>query len=152
MKTRRNGMQIICHHQELQETEVHIYHNKPLDYETKELLHYLQSFSQTTLGYDESQTYRIYLKDIYYIESVDDKTFLYTKDQFYYSKNKLYEWENQLKKTSFVRISKNTIVNIHYLKSVKSLLGGRMEITLVNQEHLIINRHYLSAFKKKFGL
>ena len=146
-------MKIVFHQsQEKKETEVHVYYHEPLDQETKEICKYLQSFSQTILAYDKQQIYHLLLKDIYYIESVDDKTFLYTKDHVYLSKNKLYELENLLKKTSFIRISKNTIMNIHYLKSVKSLLGGKMEAILINQEHLIINRHYLSAFKKKFGL
>lgn len=136
----------------IKETEVHIYHNIDFDMETKELLNYLKQNSDRVLAYQDKQTCRIYIKDIYYIESVDEKTFLYLDKDIYLSKEKLYEWEERLKETSFIRISKSTILNIRYLKSVKVLFGGRMEATLINNEHLIINRHYLPAFKKKFGL
>ena len=60
--------------------------------------------------------------------------------------------EELLKDTSFVRISKTTIVNIDYLKFVRPLLGGKMEITFINDESLVVNRHYLKSFKNKFGL
>ena len=142
----------ITENKELTETEVNIHHPVVLDNETKELLYYLEERFHYTLAYKNERAYRILIQNIQYIESVDEKTFLYLDNDIYLYKFKLYEWENHLEHSSFVRISKNTIVNIHYLKSVRPLLGNRMEATLNNNEHLIINRHYLPTFKKKFGL
>lgn len=92
------------------------------------------------------------LSSVYYIESVDEKTFVYCKDEVYSTGIKLYEAEELLKDTSFVRISKACILNIDVLDSVKVMLNGKMETTLDNGEKLVVNRHYVPGFKKKFGL
>lgn len=134
-----------------EETEVYVYYKK-MDKETKDLIDYVNQRIQTVVGYQNDRIHRILIKDIYYIEYVDEKTFLYLDHDVYLSHKKLYEWEKLLEESSFIRVNKSTILNIHYLKSVRPLLSGRMEAKLMNGEHLIINRHYLSAFKKKFGL
>ncbi len=89
---------------------------------------------------------------VYYLESVDEKTFVYCENEVYSSSLKLYELEEMLKKTSFVRISKSCLLNINYLGSVKTLLNGKMEATLLNGERVVINRHYVPEFKRKFGI
>ena len=90
-------------------------------------------------------------KAILYFESVDEKTFVYSSAEVFSSDKKLYELEEQFKDSSFVRISKACILNIDHLDSVKVLINGRLEARLLNGEKLIINRHYVSAFKKKLG-
>ena len=90
-------------------------------------------------------------KAILYFESVDKRTFCYTQEAVYECPLRLYEIEELLSNTSFVRISKACILNIDHLDSVKVLINGRLEARLLNGEKLIINRHYVSAFKKKLG-
>ena len=65
---------------------------------------------------------------------------------------KLFEFEEALINSSFVRISKSCILNIHFIEKVKPTLNGKYEVLLINGEKLIINRHYVPDFKKKFGL
>ena len=77
---------------------------------------------------------------------------MYTEKTVYRCKEKLYELEELLENSSFVRISKSCILNIDYLESVKAVFNGKLEALLSNGEKVIINRHYVSAFKKKFGL
>lgn len=101
---------------------------------------------------DENGYSQLSLNDIYYFESVDEKTFVYVKDKVYECGYKLYQIEKYCDSTGLVRISKNTIVNIYKIRSVKASLNGRFSATLVNEEKLIINRHYVSGFKKKFGI
>ncbi len=95
---------------------------------------------------------RIRAEDIYYFESVEEKSFVYCKDEVYSSELKLYELEELFNNTSFVRISKSCILNTDVLDRVKISLNGKMEATLQNNEKVIINRHYVPAFKKKLGL
>ena len=90
--------------------------------------------------------------DIYYFESVDEKSFVYCKTDVYSSELKLYEIEELLMNTSFVRISKSCILNTDVLDKVKISLNGKMEATLQNGEKVLITRHYVPAFKKKLGL
>ena len=62
---------------------------------------------------------------IYYIESVDKRSFVYTKAGCYETKHRLYELE-ELLDSRFLRSAKAMIVNIRKIRSVKSELNGRM--------------------------
>lgn len=100
--------------------------------------------------YQEKTFFQIPVDSILYIDTVDNQTFLYTNSDTYYSKQKLYELENQLAEMEFIRISKNTIVNLHQIEQVKSFGISKLELILTNEEKLIVNRNYLYAFKQKF--
>ena len=100
----------------------------------------------------EEITKKIKFEDIFYFESVDERTFVYTEDNVYRCKEKLYELEERLKAGSFVRISKSCILNIDCLESIRASFNGKLEALLINGEKLIINRHYVPDFKRKFGL
>lgn len=93
------------------------------------------------------EIYFVEVTEVYYIEAVDGLTFLYTQTDIFESKEKLYSIENKLDQTSFIRINKNSILNMDYLKSVSPLPNYRMEATLANDEKLIINRHYMKRVK-----
>ncbi|MEI3577152.1 MAG: LytTR family DNA-binding domain-containing protein [Acutalibacteraceae bacterium] len=108
--------------------------------------------SFTVKGYKDGYVRKIDHDRICYIESVDEKTFIYCADSIYECKMKLYELEKVLVNSSFVRISKGCILNIHFIEKVKPLINGKYEVLLLNREKLIINRHYVPVFKKKFGL
>ncbi len=90
--------------------------------------------------------------NIFYAESVDLKTFVYAEKSVYRSRLKLYELEDILNKSDFLRISKQVIVNIKKIKSVSPAGGGRLQTTLSNGEKVIISRQYVSALKGRFGL
>ena len=100
----------------------------------------------------DNSTKRIRPEEVLYFESVDEKTFVYCQSEVFSSDLKLYALEELLKDTGFVRISKACILNIDWLDSVKVLMNGKMDALLQNGEHLIVNRHYVPAFKKAFGL
>lgn len=88
---------------------------------------------------------------VYYIESVDKHTYVYTKDNCYETKYRLYELDEILG-DYFVRCSKSMIVNLRKVSSVKSELGGRLETTLLNNEQIIISRSYVKEIKRRLGL
>jgi len=90
--------------------------------------------------------------DIYYFEYVDQKVFAYGKTKVYESKNKLYELEEQLAKTDFIRVSKSCILNLNKIGSLAPSLGGRFEARLKNGEKVIISRQYVNALKEVLGL
>ncbi len=96
-------------------------------------------------------TYLCRQSAIYYIESVDKKSFIYTKDRCYETKYRLYELEDMLGHY-FVRCSKAMIVNLRKIRTVKSDFGGRMETTLLNDEHIIISRSYVKEIKRRLEL
>lgn len=96
----------------------------------------------------EGQTYLCKIRDIYYIESVDKKTFLYTKNECFETRYRLYELEEMLNRY-FLRCSKAMIVNMRKIKAVKSELGGRMNATLLNGEVIVISRSYVKELKQR---
>lgn len=87
--------------------------------------------------------------DIYYIESVDKRTFIYSKDSVYLSEFRLYQIESELIDAGFVKVSKSCIMNINVLKSIRSLMNSRMEATLSNGERINVTRKYVSAIREK---
>lgn len=88
---------------------------------------------------------------IYYIESVDKRSYVYTKENCYETKYRLYELEEVLS-ASFFRCSKAMIINIRKIKSVKGELNGRMNAELLNGEQIVISRAYVKELKRKLGL
>lgn len=100
----------------------------------------------------ENETLLINLDDVYYIESIDRKCFIYSQDKVYESKSKLYELEEQLEQYGFFRVSKSCIVNIGIIKSLKAEINRKIRITLNNGEQLICSRQYAESFKKVLGV
>ncbi len=108
----------------------------------------IYSCNQFIIGEDNGRTYKINIYDIFYIESVDRKTFIYTKKDVFCSKNKLYMFKDELPENDFVQISKSCILNINILKCVKALINSKMEAILINGEKLVISRSYISHVKR----
>lgn len=112
----------------------------------------LLKVSNMLVAYDGSEIHRIEQPKIYYIEVVDNKTFLYCKDKVYESKQKLYELEEVLASNDFLRISKSVILNLSKIKYLSPALSGRFEAALDNGEKIIISRQYVVDLKKKLGI
>lgn len=91
------------------------------------------------------------ISKIAYIESVDRRTFIYTENDCYESKLKLYEIEERFH-DNFLRISKSCIVQLKYICSLKSEFDRKIRITLENGEQLIASRQYAVALKKRLGV
>lgn len=86
--------------------------------------------------------------DIYYAESIDKKTFVYCEKDVYRTELRLYQLEDILKCSGFIKISKSCILNINILDSIKPLFNSRMEATLRNGERLYVTRKYLNNIKE----
>ncbi len=86
--------------------------------------------------------------DIYYIESVDDKTFAYTSDDVIRLDNSLQGVMGILDDIRFFRCSKSMIINIDRVRVLKSLSSNRIDAALENGEHIIISRTYATDFRK----
>lgn len=89
---------------------------------------------------------------VYYFEGVDNKVFLYCKQNVYETKLKLYEIEEEYGNANFFRASKSVILNITKIKSISPAYSGRFEALLFNGEKIVISRQYVPELKKKLGL
>lgn len=96
----------------------------------------------------EDETFIIQPRDIYYFDTVDRKTFAYTKDKIYQIQQTLTALEQQLSSYGFVRINKSNIVNIYMIKKIKPEPNMKVSAILKNDEKLQINRGYKRSFEE----
>ncbi len=111
------------------------------------LINLLRSFDMQIKCDSDGTEKMINVFDIYYIESVDKKTFVYLESGVYHSQYRLYQLKDKLHEYGFVQISKSCLLNIDILESMRPLFNSRMEATLKNGEKLNINRNYLNEVK-----
>lgn len=118
----------------------------------------VQKLYQTLLYYDQSiigsimqRSFQIPLNQILYFDTVDDKTFAYTKNEVYDINYRLYQLEELLQNSPFLRVNKHTILNLKKVLSFHSTMNGRMEAQLINKERLKISRRYVSSLKRNLG-
>ncbi|MCL1981478.1 MAG: LytTR family transcriptional regulator [Clostridiales bacterium] len=104
------------------------------------------------IAYNGNDIHRVQPAGVYYIEVVDNKTFLYCKDKVYESKQRLYELEEALASVDFLRVSKSVILNLSKIRTLSPALSGRFEATLNNSERVIISRQYVNDLKKRLGI
>ena len=100
----------------------------------------------------QGELFQIALNDILYIESVDRKCFVYTKDNVFETTKRLYELEQQLVSFLFLRINKSCIVNLKNIDAIRSYLDRRLLITMSNGEQLIVSRQYAPELKHLLGV
>lgn len=116
--------------------------------EVKEIIAFVKSRQGVISGKRDGQTYEIPISDVFYIEVVDNRTFMYTASDNYEIGVRIYELEEMLNKSSFVRIQKGMILNLMKIQSIKPGLSGRYIALLKNKEEVIISRNYVPNLKK----
>ena len=99
----------------------------------------------------EGETLMVQTSSIYYVESVDKRTYVYTKDECHETRYRLYELEEILG-INFLRCSKAMIINIKKIRSVRAEVNARLSAEMLNGERLIISRGYVKDLKKKLGV
>ena len=92
------------------------------------------------------------LADVFYIEALERKTFIYTDKEVFDSEMKLYELEAALAQYNFIRVSKNTICSLSKIKSLKSEVDRKIKITMENGYQIIASRMYADELRKKLGV
>ena len=88
------------------------------------------------------------VSEIYYFESVENVVFAYCKDEVYETKSRLYELEEKLSMTSFMRSSKSMIINLNKIESLSPIITGRFQALLKNKELVMISRQYVGKLKE----
>lgn len=136
---------------ELTDTEI-VINCAGLTDETEGIIAALRMADNQITVIKNGETHILDISKIAYIETVDRKTFVYTENDCYESKLKLYEMDDRLCGGNFLRISKSCIVRLKYIRSLKSELDRRIRITLENGEQLIASRQYADALKKRLGV
>ena len=115
------------------------------------LVQKIESINVRFQGRLEDKAVSIDASDVYYLENVERKVFLYAKEQVYRYDGNMAELEGKLAGTEFVRISRTCIMNAEHLRELKQIKNSHLEAVLDNGEKLIVFRKYLQDVKKLFG-
>lgn len=134
------------------ETEVSIRCNAQ-EKNVSHIVETLKVLENRLMGYDRNGAMiPISLRDIFYLEAVERKVFVYLAKEVYEIKHRLFELEELLPEMRFFRISKSMIVNISKIRSLEPDQGRRLKIILENEEVLSVSRQYVKKFKEKLGI
>ena len=137
---------ILRERQDLEHPEVIIEYRELTD-GVKRVSAFVRSVDQSISCKREDKEFSIPLSDVFYIESVDKKTFVYGETEVYQTRLRLAELEKMLSHAGFVRVSKSVILNIEKLRGVKNLANSRLEAFLSNNERICVSRKYLKEIR-----
>ena len=107
-----------------------------------EIISFIKSRQGSVQGVKDERQYQIPVVDIFYIESVDERTFIYLEKE-------CYEFEELLVSRRFARISKAVVINLMKIVSISPALNGRFRCKLTNGEEVIISRKYVPEIKER---
>lgn len=117
--------------------------------EVERVLRFMNGEQVRLIGWKDKIQVVLEPETILYIESVDGRTFAYTDKDVLRLDYSLSQVEQILNTINFFRCSKSMIINIDKVKCLKSLPSNRIDATMYNGEHVMINRTYASDFRKR---
>ena len=138
---------IKTHEPKLRENYLEIHYGN-LNKETQDIITYLES-KNVLMGRNETESRLIKPDEIYYIEIVDRKCYAYLKKEVWQLEEGLSELTDRYEMHGFVRVSKSMVVNIYKVKEIKADFNMRMNLVLLNEETIVMNRSYRNDFFKK---
>lgn len=135
----------------IKDTEI-IVRSKSLSPEIEKIIASLRILDRKIAVEKADESYILDVSEIVYIESVDRKTFVYTKNDCFETKLRLYETEEQLCQSGFSRVSKSCLVQLKFIRSLKAELNRKLRLTLENGEQIIVSRQYADELKHRLGV
>lgn len=119
-----------------------------IDDEVQEIVSFIKSRYGVLNGKKDGNVSEIPVPDVCYIESVDNRTYIYTVNDCYEIGMRIYELEEMLSESTFIRVQKGMLLNIMKITSIRPGLSGRYVALLKNNEEVIISRKYVPDFKQ----
>lgn len=120
-----------------------------LTLEVERVIRFINGEQGKLTGWKDKTLTVLEYQSILYIESVDGKTFAYTKEDVLKLDYGLSQLEKLLSDINFFRCSKSMIINIDKVKHLRSLPSNRIDATMCNGEHIMISRTYASDFRRR---
>ena len=119
--------------------------------EIEKVLATLRMMERQLLVKKGEETYILDVSKVIYLESVDRRTFVYTRENVYESGFKLYELEQQLEECGFFRASKSCVAALRYIRSLKTDVNRKIKVTMENGEQIMVFLPFcLGRRQKKF--
>ena len=141
--------------EEYSSTKVVVYTNKMTE-KISNLVYVITKITdekiQTIVGTKDEEIFLLSLNDILTIYAENQKVFARCDNSTYRLKNRLYELENMLVGTSFLRISNSEIVNFDQVKSLDLSINGTISLKFKTDDKSFVSRRYVDKIKKYLGL
>lgn len=116
-----------------------------------EIKEYVKHKGDMIMGYTQDNAcVSIRIEDILYFETVDGNAFAYTADELYKLSGRLYQVEEDVKRSYICRASKTMLVNMDKIESVRTALNSRLYAKMENGEEILITRKYAKEIEDYF--
>ncbi len=126
---------------------------REMNAEVGELVQRLETAPAKTLaGFQNGRAELLNPEDILRIYTEKDHLLAQTQAGIYQLKLRLYEAEQRLDPSLFVRISQSELVNIHQIASLDLSLSGTIHMRLKNGGSSFVSRRQVPAIRQKLGL
>lgn len=134
------------------EIELHICNNED-NQQVRTLLGILRdTLEHKIMAYDENERRMVASSEIIRIYSQNKNVYVTTEAGNYRLRERLYELEEQLEKSQFVRISNSEIVNLHKVKRLDTSITGTIRMYLEGNIETYVSRRYMSKMKQVLGI
>ncbi len=137
------------------EQEIIIKSNKMTD-EIKSIVDFLDSGgnnkNKSITGTVNDKIVLFDIEEIYRIYAEKGKVFAKTTRGKCELKLRLYEVEEKVTGSDFVRISKSEIINLKKVAYFETSLTGTIEVVFANKENTFVSRRYIKSLKERLGL
>lgn len=137
---------------EYKEIEVHICY-KIENQEVKGLYASLRTILDDKLmAYHEDEKKMILCSNIIRVFSQNKNVYVTTKEGVYRLRERLYELEEKLDQSQFIRISNSEIVNIRKMERLDTSVTGTIHLYLNGGIDTYVSRRYVRTIKEKLGI
>jgi len=123
---------------------------------TPEIDELVKRLSDTKLnaivGFKDDYAELLQQQDIIRLYTADQKVFAQTEQGEYRVKMRLYELEERLDKSLFLRISNSEMVNLKKISKLDLSFSGTICMELASNIHTYVSRRYVAKIKQVLGL
>ncbi|GIN58223.1 transcriptional regulator [Lederbergia ruris] len=138
--------------QDHEQTKVTI-HCKELDDSVQEILDFLKGKeTEFIIGKDGEMQHILKPQDIHYFHTEAETVVAVTSAGSFKLKEKLYELEEMLPSTKFVRLSKSVIANLHELNRFEPSFNGTLCVHFKSGAKEYVTRHYVKNIKESLKM
>lgn len=138
--------------QDHEQTKVTI-HCKELDDSVQEILDFLKGKeTEFIIGKDGEMQHILKPQDIHYFHTEAETVVAVTSAGSFKLKEKLYELEEMLPSSKFVRLSKSVIANLHELSRFEPSFNGTLCVHFKSGAKEYVTRHYVKNIKESLKM
>lgn len=123
-----------------------------IDAEVQEIISKIKTADKFLTVFKNNSAKIINPSEIINIYASEKKVFAITKKEIYTLKLRLYELQNILNRSDFVRISNSEIVNLNHVRNFDLSRSGSICVFLDNDSKTFVSRRYISKIKKLLGI